>query len=701
VAASLLFLVLLAGSVHAAASDTRARAPRAAGITLSIDDVKVVEDEGDVEAFFTVTLSAPSASPVSVHYETQDGTATAADDDYAPTSGILTIPTNMLTGTITVTVIGDATFEGDETYTVDLSNPIGASIDDGQGLGTISNNDPTPAISIGNVTVNEGDSGVTDAVFLVTLSNASAGPVSFDYQTVDGTATVADSDYVAASGTATIPATTQFVQITVRVNADRVFEPTENFRLLLSNPTGASLANDTGTGTITNDDTSPRIRIDDVAVNEGNIGSTSFVFTVSLTNQIDQVVTVHYQTANGTATIANNDYQTVGGTVTIPAKASYATLTVLVNGDTKREGDEVFFVNLTVPTNATMADDQGEGTIQNDDAVPTISINDVTVTEGNVGPPNTGAVFTVSLSNPTDQEVTVQYQTADGTATLADADYQPASGTVTFPAKTSSRTLTVFVNRDNKSEGNETFFINLTSPTNATIADAQGQVTINNDDGLPTLSINDVTVLEGNVGTTNAVFTVSLSNQTAQSVTVDYQTGDGSATLANNDYQAASGTLTIPANTSSATLTVVVNGDTEVEPNETFVVNLSNSVNANLADAQGQGTIDDHDGGPVDVEPGDAITSFALRRVAPNPGRYGQPVTIEYALPKTASIRVSMVDVQGRDVAVLASGMTPSGRYKVTWNGNGDQGALPAGLYFVRYQFPGGKAYVQRLVLMR
>ena len=145
VAASLLFLVLLAGSVHAAASDTRARAPRAAGITLSIDDVKVVEDEGDVEAFFTVTLSAPSASPVSVHYETRDGTATAADDDYAPTSGILTIPTNMLTGTITVTVIGDATFEGDETYTVDLSNLIGASIDDGQGLGTISNNDPTPA----------------------------------------------------------------------------------------------------------------------------------------------------------------------------------------------------------------------------------------------------------------------------------------------------------------------------------------------------------------------------------------------------------------------------------------------------------------------------------------------------------------------------------------------------------------------------
>ena len=94
-----------------------------------------------------------------------------------------------------------------------------------------------------------------------------------------------------------------------------------------------------------------------------------------------------------------------------------------------------------------------------------------------------------------------------------------------------------------------------------------------------------------------------------------------------------------------------------------------------------------NDDGVVGVPPGEPITSFALGRVTPNPSRYGQPVTIEYTLPRTASFRVSMVDVQGREVAVLASGMTPRGRYRATWNG--DQ--MPAWLYFVRYRFPGGR----------
>ena len=101
--------------------------------------------------------------------------------------------------------------------------------------------------------------------------------------------------------------------------------------------------------------------------------------------------------------------------------------------------------------------------------------------------------------------------------------------------------------------------------------------------------------------------------------------------------------------------------------------------------------------GPVQVQPGEAITAFVLRKVTPNPAEFGQTVTIEYALPRAASIRVSMIDVQGREVAALASGFMLPGRYQVSWNG----GNAPAGLFFVRYQFTGGKAQVQRLVLMR
>src|SRR5207249_4234902 len=144
-------------------------------------------------------------------------------------------------------------------------------------------------------------------------------------------------------------------------------------------------------------------------------GSTAAVFTVSLSNPSAAPVTVDFQTADGTATLDNGDYQEANGTVTIPAKELSARITVLVDGDTKFEPDEAFFVNLTSATGAVIGDGQGIGTIRNDDTAPTISIDDVFHTEGNAG--TTAYVFTVSLSNTTADPVTVEYQTADGSAT--------------------------------------------------------------------------------------------------------------------------------------------------------------------------------------------------------------------------------------------------------------------------------------------
>src|SRR6185295_18180626 len=152
----------------------------------------------------------------------------------------------------------------------------------------------------------------------------------------------------------------------------------------------------------------------------------------------------------------------------------------------------------------------GVGTISNDDAQPTISISDVTVTEGNAGTVN--AVFNVTLSNPSYQTVTVDYATANGSATTADNDYVSGTGTVTFTPNQVGATITVVVNGDNKFEANETFDVNLSGAVNATIADGLGVGTISNDDAQPTISISDVTVTEGNAGTVNAVFNVTLSN---------------------------------------------------------------------------------------------------------------------------------------------------------------------------------------------
>jgi hypothetical protein len=182
----------------------------------------------------------------------------------------------------------------------------------------------------------------------------------------------------------------------------------------------------------------------------------------------------------------------------------------------------------------------------------------------------------------------------------------------------------VVVNRDTAVEPNETFFVNLSSCVNCTITDAQGMGTIVNDDAVPpTISINDVSQNEGNPpGTTNFVFTVTRSGNLANPSSLAYQTADGTAT-APSDYTAIPPTtLNFAANQPTATVTVVVNRDTAVEPNETFFVNLSSCVNCTITDAQGMGTIvnddavldTDGDGVPDDIdecpnEPGPATNN--------------------------------------------------------------------------------------------
>lgn len=223
--------------------------------------------------------------------------------------------------------------------------------------------------------------------------------------------------------------------------------------------------------------------------------------------------------------------------------------------------------------------------------LPTISINDVSVTEGNVGTVTAG--FTVSLSAASTSTVTVDFITTGVTATSG-TDFVASSGTVTFLAGQTSKPINITVNGDTLDEINETFTVDLSNPTNATIADFQGVGTILDDDPAPTLSINDVTQAEGNAGTSNMVFTVSLSAVSGKDVSVNYLTADNTATQP-SDYTLTSGTLTILAGSLSGPIPVPIVGDTIGEANETFLVNLSAPVNATLLDSQGQGTITNDD----------------------------------------------------------------------------------------------------------
>jgi hypothetical protein len=448
-----------------------------------------------------------------------------------------------------------------------------------------------PQISISDAALVEGNAGTSLMTFNVILSAASAATVTVNYATADQTAT-AGSDYVAGSGTVTFSPGQTTKPVTVTINADVTAEADETLLVNLSAPGNATILDGQGVGTIKNDDNLSALSINDVSLSEGNSGTTSFNFTVTLTPAAAFPVTVNYATADGTA-IAGTDYQPASGALTFTAGQTTKTVSVLVNGDVTTEPNETFVVNLFNPGNASISDAQGLGTITNDDANPSITINDPSVVEGNSSSKSMN--FVITLSNPTSTQLSVPFSLADGTANVG-SDYQTNSGSFSVFAGNVTATVAIGINGDTTVEPDENFFMNLGSVAGATIAKSQGIGTIINDDGLasPGISINDVTAGEGNSGTTNFNFTVSLTASSASTITVNYATADGTAT-APSDYTTKSGVVTFAPGQTSQTVTIAVNGDTLFEPIETFFVNLTSPANAVIIDNQGQGTINNDD----------------------------------------------------------------------------------------------------------
>ncbi len=223
----------------------------------------------------------------------------------------------------------------------------------------------------------------------------------------------------------------------------------------------------------------PSLSVSDGKVREGNTGTFNATFTASLSYTSDVDVTVHFATANITAT-AGSDYVAASGNVTIPAGHISATFTVAIKGDRLPELNETFAVNLSAPTNAVIGDGQGAGTIVDDE--PHVSISDVTMYEGKKGK-TTQFVFVVTLSAAYDQPVTMSFSTSNGTATTGDSDYVAKTGTLTFQPGETSKWLIVEVKGDSKKEADETFYVDLSGlSSNAMFAKSRGVGTIWNDD---------------------------------------------------------------------------------------------------------------------------------------------------------------------------------------------------------------------------
>ena len=568
--------------------------------SLFVSNVSMAEGHsGTTDFVFQVSLLPMSGDTVTVSYSISDITTTAGVD-YVGDSGMVTFMPGQTSRPVAVQVNGDTDFESSEFFVLNLSDPVNATIQDGQGLGTIQNDDVR--LSINNVSMAEGNAGTSDFIFTVSLDANYPLTIMVDYDTVDSTATLADNDYLAASGTLTFDPGVTSRPVTVQVNGDTVFEPTEAFLVQLSNPVNVSIQDGSGTGTIVNDD--PRVSIGDVSMAEGDSGTTGFTFTVSLDEVSESTVMVDWTTMDGTATLADGDYAMNSGTVTFDPSDVSETVTVLVSGDTGFEPNETFTVVLSNPINTAINDGTGTGTIQNDDV--RIAIGNVSQAEGDSG--TSDFVFTVSLTPAVAKliPITVEYQTQDSTATVADDDYVAASGTVTFMPGQTSRPLPVEVVGDTDPESSEFFIVNLSNPSGAGILDSQGLGTILNDDFSSFLSIDDVSQVEGDAGTTIFEFTVTLAPPSAGPVSAGFTTASGTAQATPPaDYVPDFGTVLFDPGETAMPVSIEVNGDMLFEGDETFLVNLTSATGAGITDGQGVGTIlnDEED---VTISVGDA-----------------------------------------------------------------------------------------------
>ncbi|WP_252946619.1 Calx-beta domain-containing protein [Roseivirga pacifica] len=554
--------------------------------TVTIADVTVDEEDGT--ATVSLVLDKAVDGGLTVDLSTADGTATTADSDY---TALVSSPVTF-TGTVgesknvNITIGSDSKLEANETFTVAMSNLTPATVASGDidvtdGATVTINNDDTATVTIADESGNEDDGAIT---LTATLDNPVQGGFTVEVITVDGTATVANSDYTALVGQSLTFAGTagETETFTVTPGLDAIVEANETFKVSMTNLSATTLAvgiSDEATVTITNDDAAT-FAIDDVTKNENADGgaTTTYTFTATLTGSIDQAISVDYATSNGTA--GASDYTAATGALNFTGTdGETQTFNVTVANDDIVELDETFTVTLSNVQaggkNVTISDATGLGTITNDDAA-SISIDDVSKAENADGGATTDFVFTVTLNKAVDTGVSLSYATNDATATTAGGDYTSASGQLNF-AGTAGETeeITVTVANDGLAEFDEGFGVTLSSlqasGRNVTISDNVGLGTIENDD---TAGFT-ITETAGSTETTEAggtdSFDVVLDAEPLSDVVISITSGDtGEGTV-------SASTLTFTTANWNTAQTVTVTGvdDDIIDGTQSFNITLA------------------------------------------------------------------------------------------------------------------------------
>ena len=517
--------------------------------TVSVSDAEAYEDDGRMS--FEVSLSQPSSEQVTVQLSTSSGTATSGTD-FQAASWTATFGPNW-TGPyrVSLAVHDDQEIESDETFTVTLTNPVGATLGDATATGTIRNDDTAATLTA---------SEIEDTTATLTIGGHTdgwwyKGAGSWYQETGSGKSVHPCTAVAAGTSAVSIGGLTAAAGYRFWAYSD------SSCSTRLAKVRFSTLASE-GTPTVSVSDAQ---QLEGSSTSEGGIdGNTWMVFQVSLSQPSRERVTVELSTSDGTATSGTDYYSAVSRTLTFPANRREPQIfSVLVREDLEPEPDETFTLTLTNPVGATLGDATATGTIK-DDGDTTFTASDITVTTA-----------TLTIGDDTGD------WSFKGKA-LPSGPALPCTAVAAGTAAVSISGLTAAKEYEFGAYSGSTCRKKVAKVEFRTLAPS----------GTPTVSVSDAQMSEGGAWMT---FWVSLSAPSREQVTVDVHTSDGTA-ASGTDFRAVSRTLTFPANSGDPLpVRVLVYDDQESGPDETFTLTLTNPTGATLGDATATGTIKDDD----------------------------------------------------------------------------------------------------------
>ncbi|MFT7724696.1 MAG: Calx-beta domain-containing protein [Roseateles sp.] len=565
--------------------------------------------EGDEDAgphTFTITRSHDTAQNQTVAWAvTGSGPKPANAADFGGTlpSGSVTFAPGETSKLITISPSVDNVSESDETYTVALTlgaGTAGDSLADASATGAILNDDNGVAITAQQPMQAEGHGGSTAFTFEIKRRGDLSSPSSVNWAVTGGTADATDLvGNVLPSGTVHFAAGESSQIITIDVLGDTVLEGNETLIVTLSGSTGSLIVGNSATATIVNDDATLAIAATSAVKAEGDSGTTDYTFTLTRTGDLSTVGTVDWAVA-GSGTNAADAADFAGnalpsGTLTLPAGQASITLTVAVAGDLAAELTEGFTVTLSNPSaGIVLTTATADGSIVADDTWFDLT-GPATMAEGDAG--TTPATYTVTRSGNTSASQTITWAVTGLGADPTDAaDFVALTGSISFAAGETSKTLVVPIAGDNNKEADEGFRLSITGPAGVHYTNDHVDTTILNNDAALAVQPVDAVRHENADGASGTLFSFEVlrTGNLAQTSTATWSVPAGNGITAADFVGGTlpSGTVSFASGETSKTVEIWVQGDHTIESDEPFQLVLSGaSAGTEISSGTAQGTI--------------------------------------------------------------------------------------------------------------